>query len=59
MQYIRTELSDAVSEIRIKSRWCEMGTPVQNQEKDMYTNIKFLNLKPFIDWRLRMEALCQ
>ena len=42
--------SKAVSRIRASKRWAVTGTPIQNEEKDMFSLIRFLRCAPFDEY---------
>ncbi|XP_076802366.1 transcription termination factor 2-like isoform X3 [Clavelina lepadiformis] len=48
----KSQTSEAVCALNSQSRWALSGTPVQNQENDMYAMIKFLHCHPFNEWKL-------
>nr|CAB3267348.1 transcription termination factor 2-like [Phallusia mammillata] len=48
----KSQTSESVCALSAKSRWAMSGTPVQNQEADMYSMIKFLHCQPFNEYKL-------
>ncbi|KAF9987385.1 hypothetical protein BGZ65_003834 [Modicella reniformis] len=45
-----TKSSKACAQIAATYRWCLTGTPVQNHVDELYSLIRFLNIKPYCDW---------
>ena len=53
-----TRSSKAVSELHAHHRWCLTGTPIQNGISELFSLLRFLNIKPYNDWtewRTRIE----
>ncbi|XP_078490127.1 transcription termination factor 2-like [Ciona intestinalis] len=48
----KSQTSMAACALNAHSRWAMSGTPVQNQESDMYAMIKFLHCSPFDEHKL-------
>ncbi|KAH6585349.1 hypothetical protein BASA61_006915 [Batrachochytrium salamandrivorans] len=46
----RTRAATAVCELKSQYRWCLTGTPIQNSISELYSLIKFLNIKPYCEW---------
>lgn len=53
-----TRTSKAVSELDAELRWCLTGTPIQNGISELYSLLRFLQIRPYNDWtewRTRIE----
>jgi SNF2 family DNA or RNA helicase len=53
-----TRSAKAVSELDSEFRWCLTGTPIQNGISELYSLLRFLQIKPYNDWtewRTRIE----
>ncbi|KDQ54158.1 hypothetical protein JAAARDRAFT_697737 [Jaapia argillacea MUCL 33604] len=46
----KTKMAIACCELQGKFRWCLTGTPLQNSVEDLYSLIKFLQIRPLNDW---------
>ena len=42
--------SKACCRLRAAKRWAVTGTPIQNEEKDMFSLVRFLRCTPFDEW---------
>ncbi|KZT22721.1 hypothetical protein NEOLEDRAFT_625750 [Neolentinus lepideus HHB14362 ss-1] len=47
----RTRVSRAVTEMSAKYRWCLTGTPIINGLSDAYGMFRFLQIRPWYDWK--------
>ncbi|KAL2918126.1 hypothetical protein HK105_202053 [Polyrhizophydium stewartii] len=47
-----TRSAQAACHLDTKYRWCLTGTPIQNSITELYSLIKFLQIKPYCDWSL-------
>ncbi|KAF9153044.1 hypothetical protein BG015_004223 [Linnemannia schmuckeri] len=45
-----TKSSLACAALASTYRWCLTGTPVQNSVNELYSLIRFLNIRPYCDW---------
>ncbi|KAF8589119.1 hypothetical protein K439DRAFT_1383733 [Ramaria rubella] len=46
-----TRVSNAVTLLDTKYRWCLTGTPVTNSLVDCYAFVRFLEIRPWYDWQ--------
>ncbi|KAK9502473.1 hypothetical protein O3M35_011247 [Rhynocoris fuscipes] len=48
----KSKQASSIFDLECDKRWALTGTPVQNQETDLYNILKFLRCKPFDDYKI-------